>query len=234
MIAARMGSNSNELCKQCRLASNHVTNAIGPYLVSNADVDNQSIVFVGKVARGDNFGVEIADRLEDVSSFGVNAVAQSPWPYYSYTRAIIERVYGDLTTGIPHVSFTNMVKCNNETTQDTSGHASKEFCIRKNQFIWKEIEVIKPRLVIFYTGRDYDAFIDAYLPTYACHKQDKPDKDVSIGEKLMPWWERSFYDTQQREVLKFLRVGHPERKKKEDFVSLLSAWIVGQFNAVSA
>ncbi len=228
MIDARMGSNSNDLCKQCRRASNHVTNALGPYLVCDAEFSANSILFIGKVARGDCLGPEIADQLEDVTAFGAASIAERSWPYYAYTRAIIERVYGDLATGIRHVSFTNMVKCNNETTPDTSDRTSKEFCIAKNRFIWREIEVIRPRLVIFYTGTAYDDFIDGYMPDFARSHQDNADREVVIGKKRMPWRDRSFFDDQQREVLRFLRVGHPERKKKEDFVRVLSEWITAQ------
>jgi len=234
MIDARMGSNSNDLCKQCRWASNHVTNALGPYLVCDAEFSSISIMFVGKVARGDCLGPEIADQLEDVTLFGASSIAERSWPYYAYTRAIIECVYGDLATGIRHVSFTNMVKCNNETTPDTSDRTSKEFCIARNRFIWREIELIKPRFVIFYTGMAYDDFIDGYLPGYASSHQDNADQQVVIGKKLMPWWDRSFYDDQQREVLRFLRVGHPERKKKEDYVRVLSAWITAQMKTTKA
>ncbi len=231
MIDARMGSNSNDLCKQCRAASNHVTNALGPYLVCDAEFSAKSILFVGKVARGDCLGPEIADQLEDVTAFGASSIAERSWPYYAYTRAIIERVYGDLATGIRHVSFTNMVKCNNETTPDTSDRTSKEFCIAKNRFIWEEIEVIRPRLVIFYTGTAYDDFIDGYMPVYASTRQNNENRRVVVGKKTMPWWSRSFYDDQQREVLKFLRVGHPERKKKEDYVDAVSRWIRCVFEA---
>ena len=42
----------------------------------------------------------------------------------------------------------------------------------------------------------------------------------------MPWWDRSFYDSKNNEVFRFLRVGHPDGKLKEAFVGQVSEWIL--------
>ena len=228
-----IGMGSNMLCTQCRSATNLRTNALGPWVTCQAPFRAGSVLFVGKVARGDCLGEEIADHLEDVTSFGESFIAESSWAYWSYTRAIIERVYGDLTTGIRHVSFTNIVKCNNETLQDTVDGTAKDFCIGKNRFIWKEVELIRPRLVIFYTHTGYDAFIREYRPSYGSSHIDNEDKQFTIGNKIMPWWDRSFFDDQPKEVLRFLRVGHPERKKKEDYVAAISKWITSHSQPIN-
>lgn len=228
MIDAGMGN--NPLCKQCRSTSSVVTNALGPWIACDAQLSANSIFFVGKIAIGDSIGKEIADRLEDVTGFGALYLAEDSRAYYQYTREIIERVYGDLAIGIRHVSFTNLIKCNNETTPDTIDDTAKDFCIAKNRFVWREVEVVRPRLVIFYTHTTYDDYIADFRPTYATSHKDNEDKWVDIGNKTMPWWDRSFYDNHEREALRLLRVGHPMCKNKEDFVNALSSWILAHTN----
>jgi hypothetical protein len=216
MIAEKVGSNAN--CVQCRDSEEFLTHALSPWVICNKEKSSQSILFVGKIARGDYLGEEISDALENVVPFGTDFIKKSSWAYWAYTRAIIESVYGDLETGLKYISFSNMVKCNNESTPDTSSHAAKDQCIRKNQFIWKEIEILKPRLVIFYTNTDYDEFIDEFAPSYSTRHIDHTSRTnlVQIGAKSMPWWNRSFFDSHNSSVLTFIRVGHPERKKKEN------------------
>lgn len=223
MIDAGMGSNA--VCVQCRSATSLRTNALGPWIVCEEPFRADSVLFVGKVARGDGLGELVADHLEDVTPFGESYLADSSWPYWAYTKAIIERVYGDLVTGIRRVSFTNMVKCNNETLQDTVNEQTRNFCIANNRFIWKEIDLIRPRLAIFYTHTAYDGQIVKYMPSYATSYVDNEDTEVPVGGKSMFWWDRSFMDAQGEEVLRLLRVGHPERKAKEEYVAAISSWI---------
>lgn len=225
MIAERMGSNN--LCRQCRSLSDIKTNALGPWVACSAECTSKSILFVGKVARGDELGEEIAECLEDVTDFGTPFIAKSSWAYWSYTRNIIENVFGDLDSGLNQVTFTNMIKCNNETLQDTTEGIIKDYCISKNRFIWKEIDLLKPKLAIFYTNYSYDNFIEEYRPQYSVSFKDNNSRayQVPIGKKSMPWWDRCFYDEQQKEVFRLLRVGHPERKNKHDYVGKISNWI---------
>lgn len=223
MVDAGMGNNT--ICEKCRSVTNLHTNALGPWLVGDASLPGNRILFIGKIARGDCLGEEVADKLEDVTSFGESAISKFSWPYWSYTRAIIEQVYGDLHSGLRHVYFTNMVKCNNESCQDSANEKTREMCIARNRFIWKEIELIKPRLVILYTHTSYDNFINDYMPSYASSFVDNENKEVPIGKKSMVWWDRSFFDERGRETMRLLRIGHPERKKKIAYVEIVSSWI---------
>jgi len=225
MLDEKVGE--NPLCINCRSRTNGLTHALTPWVVHKKGLSPQSILFVGKVARGDQLGEMISESLENVIPFGSDFIKKSAWPYWSYTRSIIESVYGDIETGLQHISFSNMVKCNNKSTPDTSSHESKDHCIRKNRFIWKEIETLKPRLIIFYTNTDYDEFIEEFMPSYSaeCKNHTTRTHRVEVGAKTMPWWERSFHNVQNEEVLRFLRVGHPERKNKADYTRSISEWI---------
>jgi hypothetical protein len=219
----RMGS--NELCQACRRETDVKTNALGAYLICDAAFRNNNILFVGKVARGDSIGNEIAERLEDVTEFGNESIRTRGSPFYSYTRAIIESVYGGLEEGLPRVSFTNLVKCNNETTVDSTQYATKDYCIRQNGFVWKEIELLKPRLIVYYTNSEYDDFIWQFEYSGSASFKDK-EKNVRVGAKEMPYWVRKFYNTGNSSIMCSLRIGHPERKNKKDYVQIVSNWIL--------
>ena len=222
--AWQMGANG--ICQKCRAASNVETNALTAWLTPGQSADCD-VVFVGKVARGDSIGTTIGEALEDVSAFGNGHIRDSSWPYWAYTRQIIQHVYESLDAGLNRVGFTNIVKCNDNSDKDNTSALTKEFCIKQNGFIWKEIAVFKPRLIVFYTNRDYDDFIESFLPNGTTLRRDLTDRGhrVPIGKKKMPWWEREFLDDAGKTLLKFLRIGHPERKLKTDFTASVAKWV---------
>jgi hypothetical protein len=217
---------SNTICQECRRIEAHLTHALGPWFVCDPSNGTDSVLFVGKVARGDYLGEEIAPSFEDVQNFGRDFIKTSSWPYWSYTREILIEVFGDLERGLQCSSFTNIVKCNNESTPDTTNQSVKDHCIQKNGFIWKEFEAIKPRVAVFYTHTAYDSYIDSFRPADAIRWEDNRSEWVEVGKKRMPWWDRSFFTADNRELLRFLRVGHPERKRKDEFVKMISKWII--------
>ena len=213
------------LCRECRLRAGHTTDALGPWVLSTSDDAQKRILFVGKVARGDCLGPMVAPQLEDVRKNGGQFLLQSSWAYYKYTREIIIAVFGDYCEAMKHVSFTNLLKCNNESMQDTSAYDVKNYCIRRNQFIWKEISTLRPRLAIFYTHTNYDEFLREFLPSYASHYKDIRNELVPIGAKMMPWWERRYFDDSGNVALNSLRIGHPMCKARKPFVNAVSKWI---------
>ena len=220
----KMGSNAN--CKKCRDKSNIETNALSAWLIRDKKYVN-NILFVGKVARGDILGPIIGKKLEDCTSFGDDAIHNYKWPFWRYSKDIIQNVYGDLQTGLKYISMTNLVKCNNTSTNDSTQNIVRDYCIRKNQFILKEIEILHPTTIIFYTGYFYDDFIDEFIPSFATLKWDVKNRrnKVAVGNKFMPWWERKYLIDSEKVVMNMLRVGHPERKNKKEYVGMVSSWI---------
>lgn len=219
----------NEVCINCKAKNNMVTTPQTPYIISNnSTLTKDRIMFIGKVARGDGFGEMIEDNLEDVTSFGEELLSDSAWAYYAYTREIIERYYGDLDKAIEHISFANIMKCNNETTNDSTPWDAKICCIDKNQFIWKEINIIKPKRIIFYTHYYYDLFIENFRPLNYDSIKDITDKNhrIKIGMKTSLYWHREFYDKDNNIICTFLRVSHPMLKNKNDFVQMIISWLL--------
>ena len=95
----------------------------------------------------------------------------------------------------------------------------KIHCIDKLQVIWKEIEILKPKRVIFYTARYYDDFIRKFKPNGCIEIVDVIDNYNDC------WWHRKFLDDNGNIIFDFLRIYHPERKTKEDYVAKVVNWL---------
>ncbi|HEY5591892.1 MAG TPA: hypothetical protein VIK55_12845 [Paludibacter sp.] len=218
----------NKVCNNCKVQNGMCTTPLTPYLISdNLTLPNERIMFIGKVARGDSFGEYVADNLEDVTSFGKDYLENNSWAYYSYTKEIVETYYGDFERALKYISFSNMVKCNNETMNDTTPWDAKVNCIDKNKFIWKEVEIIKPKKIIFYTHNYYDTFIEKFRPTDCYSINDITDINhrVNIGNKTSLYWHREFLDKNNNIVCSFLRVSHPMMKNRVDFIDSILTWL---------
>ena len=211
----------NEICSRCREETNICTTPLSPYLISDEVINpNERIMFIGKTARGSDFGEETDIFYEDVTAFGNDFIRTSSWAYYSYTREIIKRYFGSIDAGIKHITYSNLMKCNNESTQDTTPYNAKQYCLNENKFIWKEIGIIQPKRLIFYSHNYYDDFIENFRPLNSHHFIDVTDKSnaIEVGEKSALYWHREFFDKNNKLLCAFLRTSHPERLNKEDFV----------------
>jgi hypothetical protein len=221
-----MGAGSNALCLACRSENPDISNALGPWFTSDRSKNGDCIAFVGKIARGEDIGELISERLEDVEPFGTNFIKESNWAYWAYTRDIMERVFGSLDSAMLSTSFTNLIKCNNSTTLDTSTQSQKNYCIRENEFVLKELEIVSPKAVVFFVGTDYDEYIRLIRPKNAVRYEDEADIRIAIGAKQLPWWSRKYFAADGSLITRFLRIGHPERMKKEPYVDEVAQWIV--------
>jgi len=223
----------NETCQRC-IKSNkesdfELSAPISAWIVGeNFKNDKHKILFVGKVARGDNDDIgQIKNGLfRDATNLGESLLRNSSWAYWSYTRAIVEKLYQDIQIGIENIAFTNLIKCNNSPTVDMTTWETKQLCLNELKVFWKELELLKPKKVIFYTNWEYDNFIDDYKRERKFEDKSNRNHRVQIGAKQMPWWNRVFYDSNGKKEWEFLRIGHPERKKKNEFTQRVYEWII--------
>ena len=88
----------------------------------------------------------------------------------------------------------------------------KEYCIIKQQFIATEINQINPKKIIFYTHPNYDKYLKKIF-----HIEQENHLMVQLGKKNVDFW--CFVINLNGKKISCLRTGHPERKKKSDFVS---------------
>lgn len=209
---------SSDICQNCRNNSENLSFPATFWFVGKGfSKSTEKILFVGKNARGNPgkaMGAyldcrEMADQLCNVS-----------WPYWRYTRNIVERVYGNDTND--NIAFTNVMKCNTSFTIDTTSNLLKVNCIKEMQVLRKEIEIIKPKKIIFLTSWYYDEYFKYVFDEI----ENISNTKISIGKKKMPWWE---FKAELNEIkIEVLRVGHPERKKEIDYVNAVVDWITKQ------
>lgn len=217
----------NPICERCIESNNSsfFSKPISVWKIGD-DFQNESnkILFVGKVHRGANLGPMINDLFQDATKVGNNLLEYNSWAYWSYTREIIKSVHGNIKEGKEKIAFTNLIKCNNSQTTDETTEFTKKSCLSDLKVVWNEIKILKPNKIIFYTNTDYDNYILNYKPSENFKDLTDRHKKIKIGAKYMPWWNRVFYDENRNVITEFLRVGHPERLKKAEFVSKLANW----------
>jgi len=221
---------NNEICNECN-KDGDMERPLSIYYIGEKFEDGDSIFFVGKTAvGGESIGEVIANSFTDATDFGEesidgeeeNSIVRA---FYSYTHAIIESYYGDYETGKKFIALSNIVKCNNGTTNDTTSNSVKDFCINKLGVIWKEVELLSPKRVIFYTYKEYDNFIDSFRPKNCVRFEDLSNKNIKIGNKNCLWWHRRFFDKEDVIICDFLRLNHPQRMYKDDYVDSVLDWL---------
>lgn len=217
----------NPICAKCIESNNasFFSKPISSWKVGKEyETEPNKILFVGKVHRGDNLGPMINGLFQDATTIGNSLLKHNSWAYWSYTREIIKAVHGDINNGKEKIAFTNLIKCNNSRTTDETTEFTKQSCLSDLQVVWREIDVLKPNKIIFYANTDYDNHILSYKPSDNFEDLDNKHKKVKIGAKYMPWWNRVFYDENGKVITEFLRIGHPERLKKAEFIKKVSNW----------
>lgn len=210
-----MGLGSCEICAACHKNPN-LSMPIGCWCVG-ADYNKspKRILFVGKNARN-NPGTR-EKGFHNTFAEARDFLWKQSWPYWRYTREITRTIFGD--DSIEHIAFTNIVKCNDSGGKDTTSDVVKTNCIIKMKVLQRELEVIQPTHIIFYTSRYYDDYISEVFDSY----NTGYDGAKKIGKRNMPWQEA--VSTLGNQTFHVLRVGHPQYNKKEDFVHKISEWI---------
>ena len=205
-------------CSICNEKNEKLSKPVSCWFVGDRfHLQTKRILFIGKNARGFQ---EYKDENKFIEAFDDGRKLwrnRKNWAYWSYTAEITSRIFGDDSP--EYISFTNFVKCNNSDGNDTTSKNMKENCIIKKKVLANEITVIKPTHVIFYTHTDYDN----YMPKVFDAFRKEVDEKKKIGKRNMPWLEAEA----ELDDLKInvLRIGHPQCKKKVDFINSVCDWI---------
>lgn len=213
-----------DICRQCRIENPDLySKAVGLWFVGNCyEQQSKKVLFVGKNARGVP-AIEFDENQNDKCylnefNFSREQLWDKSWAYWSYTKDICNQLFGE-NIGMEAVAFTNMVKCNASDSTDTTTNSMKNYCINNLKVIRKEIEIIKPTHIVFYIGNFYNNWLNGIFDECNCILS----KNIPIGNKEMPFAE---YDCKvENNSIRALRVGHPERMKKDDYVSTIVKWI---------
>jgi len=216
---------NNEICKKCDAIFKY---PLLPWIVGdNYFKSKEKILFVGKPHRGVP-GEKFPSGILDPTKPHLNWLMDCSWPFWSYTKEILISLYGD-NDPWSYCSLTNIIKCTNvggegNPSNDATTYKMAESCIKKLGVIFEEIEVLKPKHIIFYTYSLYPELL-IELP-FAISINEITDKNykVKCGKKYLGWWVR-LVKTRWNDEIKILVTGHPERMKKDEFISLIVNWI---------
>ena len=218
-----IGLGTCDICKKCKTDNPGLySKAVGCWFVGN-EFSNQAkrILFVGKNARG----IPAHDYEENQNDKGFleefrytrDILWNKGWAYWSYTREICKELFGSL--GVEAVAFTNMIKCNGSDSIDTTTDSTKDYCIHELGVIKREIEVIKPTHIICYIGDSYNHWLIDLFDKLECMKSTK----IPVGKKEITF--ADFDAVLQGRKIKVLKIAHPERKKKNAYISAVVNWI---------
>lgn len=212
----KLNIGKSDVCLSCHKENPELTKPVTAWFVGeHFDIQSPKILFVGKTARG--VPRDEVDGVIQAFDMSRDGLWFTNWPYWSYTRAICQEIFG--SDDLENIAFTNMVKCNSSPTIDTTSELMKQNCICNLKVIQKEVELIKPELIIAYTGYAYDQSWKSVFDAFDVQCDEKR----KIGEKMMPWLEAQVMLNGQK--MNFLRLGHPERMKKVDYVHNVCSWI---------
>lgn len=203
----------NDICIKCRKQNLCLSTPVSIWQVGDEYYDSKyKILFVGKVARGTPG--EKCGNLMDATKRADELYENSGWAYWNYTKTIANSLYGENSWEM--IAFTNMVKCNNSGTIDTTTSSMRDFCL---YILKEEIKILQPKNIVFYTN-DYDVQIEKLFDNI-CNSQVEY---IDIGKKKISSW--TFEGTIDNNPIRCIRIGHPERKKKEPFVNHIVHYLI--------
>jgi hypothetical protein len=215
----------NPTCQRCDARIRH---PLLPWIVGEKFEETpERILFVGKPHRG-RPGTILPSGIMDPSS-EVDDLWHESWPYWSYTRQIAERLYGDGAADA--IALSNLVKCTNvdaggQSSADATTSLMARSCIIDLGVIWREIERLRPFTIVCYTYAFFRQLLGPVpIALEGTLREITPEGHfVPCRNKRLGWWERAC-STPWADTVRLLVVGHPERKARPEFVELLVNWI---------
>lgn len=175
------------------------------------------ILFVGKVFRGEENIIGQEQNMVETR------LKHEHWPFWSYTKSIVEEKLG---LDFNSIGITNLIKCDsnlaeNKSSFDVTTDEIKENCLLKQKIFFKEINIIKPKHIIFYTP-DYNYYlnkvfdeeynannrVDFKINNNRFHKCSQ--FNIKIGDDIC-------------HCLEFI---HPQFKNKDNFIEVIYEYIV--------
>ncbi len=227
---------NQHICESCRAECKRklYDHSIGHWFmgrdfgVSTINGKKIRLLFVGKNAIGEDFNDIRASFRCPCYEPGQYLWNEKGSAYWTYTKSIVKCIFGD--DSMEYVGFTNLLKCNDGNTLDDATQKMKHYCINELAAIRKELELIQPTHIIFYTGWGYDEYIEGLFAEPPAGREEYVTR--KIGRKTMPWWETRARLAGSNQEIKILRSGHPERFLKWSdgtqvgFVDAVSEWLM--------
>jgi len=229
-IREKMGCKSgNEYCKICQRNKNLAGPISFFHVGSEFKKDKYKIVFVGKNTWYNKNNYEEARYkrrcFADGREFGRDSIKEPISSYWNYIKNITEKLYAeDISIGMERIAITNIFKCNTSAEKDDSSditpHDIRQNCINFGIFE-KEIQIMKPKHIIFLTGKQYDKEIGNF--NFGCSKIIDGRKTRFDNGKIVRWPRKLYRNGKLKYAV--LRTSHPERKNKKVFTRNIIDWI---------
>lgn len=212
----------------CQICGSLYKQPLLPWVIGrNYFTENGRIFIGGKPHRGTpKYAIKRVSGVIDGRGRGKDIFDKENWPYWSYTKAMLEKHYGSSDDGWDHIAFSNVVKCTSTTGKDKTSSNCAIQCIKNNGVIIKEIELLQPRKIIFYTWSMHRCLFKElpFAKDGSITEHTNYDFRLKCGKKELGWWDRTFEATWGEKV-DFLIMGHPERMKKSEYVEMVSNWL---------
>lgn len=223
-----LGSIENKYCKVCKTNENLAGPISFFHIGSNFNKDKYKIVFVGKNTWYDVDGYleskHYKEDFADARKFGLDRLNHPKRSYWRYINYIIQRIYGTLDDGIKNIAITNLIRCNTKGEENNPDDKTESYiinnCINCGVFE-REIEILKPKRIIFLTGRHYDKYIKTLKFGYS---ECADGEDEEIDDKIISW-SRTLFNKDRSDFRFILRVSHPQGKNRKNFIQNIMNWI---------
>ena len=162
----------------------------------------------------------------DGREVGKNLFFDAHWPYWNYTKEALNSIYRTSEESWDHIAFSNIVKCSSTDTGDKTTWLCANQCIIENKVIFKEIELLRPRKILFFTWSMHRNMLEdiPFANTGTTIEHTNSEYKIKCGAKQLGWWDRTLTANWGSKV-DFLILGHPERMKKDEYIRMISNWL---------
>lgn len=215
---------NNKYCEKC---DSFYKEPLLPWVIGEKYYNDENKIFIaGKPHRG-SFGNIRESNVIDARVKGEELFFNEKWPYWNYTKEILNSIYLSPKESWEHIVFSNVVKCSSTDTRDLTTLNCANQCIKNNKVIILEIELLRPKIIIFYTWSMYRVLFEEipFAQKETIQEITNRDHRIKCGAKKLGWWDRTFIST-WGEKIHFLILGHPERMKKDEYIKLVSDWLL--------
>ena len=196
--------------------------------------DKYKVVFVGK---NHWYNKEEVDALNcypnsifrDCRNDGAKMFTTRQKGYWRELRKITDLLYpnwkDDAERILKDIVITNLTKCNtsriSDGSEDITPNKLTDNCFN---ILEEEIKILKPKHLVFFTGRDYIDYVEKMCFNYICSPENMYEQENTkkIGKQKVFWWQREFSDNNGKMFI--LNTRHPERAHG-DFAKAVSDWI---------
>ena len=138
----------NEKCKSC---DSEYKQPFLPWQIGRNYFTEKGGVFVAGKPHRNTPGTVRESGIIDGRKVGKKLFFKESWPYWNYTKEALNSIYGTSEESWEHITFSNIVKCSSTDAGDKTSRVCAKQCITENKVIFKEIELLRPRKIIFFT-----------------------------------------------------------------------------------